>query len=489
MDDKKVIEYMELAVKVMKNTPQEKRLDGKINPSVGAVLVLPNGKFYTACRGELRNGNHAEYTLLERKLIDVDCTNSTLFVTLEPCVGDARNPPKHPCCEWIVGARIRTVYVAIQDPDPNVAGEGINYLVNHGIKVITFKKRYCDEVTSFNKKFLEQASHRTKKEKDKMKAFSLNDIIENESAIEWLSIDALSEFAKSMEMDFSNNPEDVYDELCEIGLAYKKDNKYSINKNCLILFGKKPSKLLHQVCIKCFAKINENSDDFTYDGPMVLAIDPVINWMTLHILHQVNDNIRRERVPVIPIIAIREGLINSIAHRDYSIEEAKIHIEMYQDRIVIRSPGAPQPPVTIESLKKFEAPSFSRNPKIAYVFRTMKLMEENRLGMNTFADFKEKYHLKSPTYELIPPDLVLTFYYEKLKPIDPSRILNKEELKGYNFIKNKGEVSKSEYATEFSLSLKTAQRHIAKMREQGLVETNGMADTSKLLRYKVKKIL
>jgi ATP-dependent DNA helicase RecG len=104
----------------------EKRTDGKVNPKVGAVLVFPDGTYETAHRGELRDGDHAEFTLIERKCVNRDLSGAILFATLEPCV--KRNPPKRGCCRHVASARIRTVYVGIEDPDPTVAGEGIHYI-------------------------------------------------------------------------------------------------------------------------------------------------------------------------------------------------------------------------------------------------------------------------------------------------------------------------------------------------------------------------
>ncbi len=60
---------MEKAVEVMRLSVPERRDDGKPSPKVGAVLLRKNGSIEAACRGELREGNHAEYTLLERKCI------------------------------------------------------------------------------------------------------------------------------------------------------------------------------------------------------------------------------------------------------------------------------------------------------------------------------------------------------------------------------------------------------------------------------------
>ena len=57
---------MERAIEVMRQSINEPRADGKPSPLVGAVLVKPDGTIDTACRGELRHGDHAEFTLLER---------------------------------------------------------------------------------------------------------------------------------------------------------------------------------------------------------------------------------------------------------------------------------------------------------------------------------------------------------------------------------------------------------------------------------------
>lgn len=52
----------------MMKSNNEPRSDGKVPPKVGAVLLFPDGKTIRAHRGELREGDHAEFTLLERKL-------------------------------------------------------------------------------------------------------------------------------------------------------------------------------------------------------------------------------------------------------------------------------------------------------------------------------------------------------------------------------------------------------------------------------------
>jgi ATP-dependent DNA helicase RecG len=148
------------AVAVMRGSAHERRPDGKACPLVGAVMWEPNGKVQTACRGELREGDHAEYTLLERKNRDRSLSEAVLFSTLEPCAPEARNPPKLSCAERIINARIKKVWVGIEDPDPTVDRKGIKYLQDHGVDVQMFDRDLQDQINEANKAFIEQAKER-----------------------------------------------------------------------------------------------------------------------------------------------------------------------------------------------------------------------------------------------------------------------------------------------------------------------------------------
>jgi ATP-dependent DNA helicase RecG len=75
-DSRKLID---LAIEVMRQSVSEPRNDGEASPKVGAVLMKPDGTVETACRGELRHGDHAEFTLLERKNRGNKLDGSTLM--------------------------------------------------------------------------------------------------------------------------------------------------------------------------------------------------------------------------------------------------------------------------------------------------------------------------------------------------------------------------------------------------------------------------
>jgi diaminohydroxyphosphoribosylaminopyrimidine deaminase / 5-amino-6-(5-phosphoribosylamino)uracil reductase len=100
------------------------------NPWVGAVVV-PAGDGPAALGAtEPPGGPHAEVVALE--LAGPDARGSTVYVTLEPCAHHGRTPP---CVDALIAAGVRRVVVGVLDPDPRVAGAGVEALRAAGITV------------------------------------------------------------------------------------------------------------------------------------------------------------------------------------------------------------------------------------------------------------------------------------------------------------------------------------------------------------------
>src|SRR5574343_908022 len=107
--------------------------DADLNPSVGCVVLNAQGQLLAQGHTQRLGGPHAEVVALQA-LRDAGHTaqGSTVYVTLEPCAHHGRTPP---CCDALVHAGVARVVVALSDPNPRVAGQGLARLRAAGIDV------------------------------------------------------------------------------------------------------------------------------------------------------------------------------------------------------------------------------------------------------------------------------------------------------------------------------------------------------------------
>lgn len=100
------------------------------NPRVGAV-VLKNGRILAEGWHKEFGGNHAEIDAIEKLSYD-DCKGATIVVNLEPCSHHGKTPP---CAPVLIEREFERVVVGMVDPNPEVAGKGIEFIRQAGIDV------------------------------------------------------------------------------------------------------------------------------------------------------------------------------------------------------------------------------------------------------------------------------------------------------------------------------------------------------------------
>lgn len=125
------------------------------NPMVGALIVYNHqiiGEGYHTAYG----GAHAEVQALNSVTDPGLLAHSTLYVNLEPCAHHGKTPP---CSDHILEAGIPEVVISSLDPNPQVAGSGVEKLKEGGISVVTGLGE--EEAKNLNKRFHIHHRHHT----------------------------------------------------------------------------------------------------------------------------------------------------------------------------------------------------------------------------------------------------------------------------------------------------------------------------------------
>ncbi len=118
------------------------------NPLVGCVITRNNlviGEGWHRKYGE----GHAEVNAVESVKDPSQLQGATVYVTLEPCSHFGKTPP---CADLLIEKKVGEVFIAVEDPNPQVAGKGIAKLKQAGIKVQV--GLLADEASWMNRRFL-----------------------------------------------------------------------------------------------------------------------------------------------------------------------------------------------------------------------------------------------------------------------------------------------------------------------------------------------
>lgn len=154
----------------------------------------------------------------------------------------------------------------------------------------------------------------------------------------------------------------------------------------LMVFGKSPQ--MHpqtgSFWIKCvaYAGADRASGDILVGdakGRFVEQAQRALGWMEALGRTETYDGVFRQERPLIPRKALREALVNAVAHRDYALIGASVMLEVFSDRVEVTSPGTLPYRMTPETVKKGSPPR-SRNEWMATAMVDYRLMERRGRG-------------------------------------------------------------------------------------------------------------
>ena len=192
----------------------------------------------------------------------------------------------------------------------------------------------------------------------------------------------------------------------------------------MILFGKPDcrQRLFPDAQVRCARFVGRNKSEFLdrldLEGSVLDALEETPRFIRRNArLAARIEGMVREDVPEYPRIALREALVNAVAHTDYTLRGMQIMVAIFADRLEIQNPGMLAFGMTLEDLRA--GVSRIRNPVIARVLRELNLMEKWGSGYRRIAQdceaggypFPEWVELGSvmrvvfrPHPELVPPE-------------------------------------------------------------------------------------
>jgi ATP-dependent DNA helicase RecG len=187
----------------------------------------------------------------------------------------------------------------------------------------------------------------------------------------------------------------------------------------------------------------------------------------------------RIEMPDYPSEAVHEALVNAFVHRDYMIQGSEIHVDMYDDRLEIVSPGGMPDGKRIQDLNIDDIPSIRRNPIICDLFSRLKLMERRGSGLHKIIDqYPEDtvpvFHSTEQSFVVVLKNLN---YGKASMPngiddgIDDGIDKNTEKI--LKAILADPKITQKQLAKEISLSVRTVARELKQLRDTDVIRRIG----------------
>lgn len=131
-------------------------------------------------------------------------------------------------------------------------------------------------------------------------------------------------------------------------------------------------------------------DDIEFEGNIIYLLKASLDFVKRNSKKMWKKGpVYRIEYPEYPERAVQEALVNALIHRDYSVIGSEVHIDIYDDRLEIYSPGGMYDGTFVQDLNPLNVSSTRRNPIIADVFARMDLMERRGSGLRKIIEAYE----------------------------------------------------------------------------------------------------
>ena len=249
------------------------------------------------------------------------------------------------------------------------------------------------------------------------------------------------------------------------------------NANAL-LFTKVPKFLQSEAKCMRFSgnePVKPYVDFQTIEGTVFDLIDKAEDFVLRNIrksIWLVPGRVQREEKYEYPPDAVREAIVNAVAHRDYE-SPSKVQVRVFDDYIEIWNPGRLPEGWTIERLKQ-KHESIPKNPLLFKELFWVKYVEDVGGGTIDMIQGCREWGIPEPEFEDTGTAIVVTFRKSILTPRILEELgLNGRQIKAMDFIKEHNRITTREYCSLFKVARDTANRDLNELLEKGIIRRKG----------------
>jgi ATP-dependent DNA helicase RecG len=252
----------------------------------------------------------------------------------------------------------------------------------------------------------------------------------------------------------------------------------------LLLFGKQPQRWLPNALVLSARFSGPTfSDEFVRQeitGTLPQQLRSAENFVRDHLKTVVRlVGLKRQETLEYPMEAVRELLVNAIAHRDYAIQGDSIHLHIFSNRLEVHSPGPLPGPVTLENLLEAR---YSRNPVIVQVLSDLGFIERMGYGLNRVVRVTREHNLEPPRFEEIAGSFRVSLgnRTKQTGPLASSRLpdldrlpdlgLNSRQDAALRYIASNSRITNSDYQSLCpEVHPETLRRDLADLVRKGMI--------------------
>ncbi len=246
----------------------------------------------------------------------------------------------------------------------------------------------------------------------------------------------------------------------------------------------------------------EALDDKEFEGNLLYLLDASLRFVKMNTRKMWRKGkVYREEFVDYPERALQEAIVNALVHRDYSIVGSEVHIDIYDDRLEVYSPGGMYDGTFIQDHDLKNIASLRRNPLIADVMSRMDLMERRGSGLRKIIESYEKeknfkqglepeFRSTENAFFTLLKNLNYDYYQQTTYDVlseGRSEGQNEGQSEGQTFSPQKRRESILYYmrlspditaqllSQKLNVSISTIERDIKRLKDDGLVQYTGSA--------------